>query len=122
MKILVTGVAGFIGYSISQRLISEGYRVFGIDNMNNYYDINLKKERLKRLFKISKNNKTLFDFKEASLEDGNLLFNVFEETKVDYVINLAAQAGVRYSIENPNEYIQSNLVGFCNILECLFLL
>lgn len=111
-KILVTGAAGFIGYHLCKALCLTGYSVVGIDNLNDYYDINLKKDRLK-LLKQFKN----FQFIKLNLEDRANLEKLFEVSKVEYVFNLAAQAGVRYSLKNPSSYISSNLVGFGNILE-----
>ncbi len=112
MKILVTGVAGFIGFNLSSRLLKDGHHVYGIDNLNDYYDVNLKKTRLSIIEKDSK-----FKFILGDLADREKIKNLFETYQFDYVINLAAQAGVRYSIENPGSYIDSNLVGFGNILE-----
>ncbi|MFO7753724.1 MAG: NAD-dependent epimerase [Desulfobacteraceae bacterium] len=112
MKVLVTGAAGFIGFSLSRRLLKEGYRVAGIDNLNDYYDVSLKEKRLEIL-----KNEAEFEFIHASLEDRKSIRDVFQSGKFDYVVNLAAQAGVRYSIQNPDAYVDSNLVGFCNILE-----
>ncbi len=112
MKILVTGVAGFIGFNLSRRLLSEGHEVCGIDNLNDYYDVNLKKTRLSI---IEKNPK--FKFVLGDLADRENIKKLFETNQFDYVVNLAAQAGVRYSIENPASYVDSNLVGFGNILE-----
>nr|WP_299036250.1 NAD-dependent epimerase [uncultured Tenacibaculum sp.] len=129
MKILVTGAAGFIGYHLSERLLALGHTVVGIDNINDYYDINLKYARLKELGidrenaevfyqqTISSTNEN-FKFIRLNLEDKEELFKLFTAEKFEVVCNLAAQAGVRYSIENPNAYIQSNIVGFLNILEC----
>ena len=114
-KILITGCAGFIGAALSQRLIKNDYFVIGIDNLNNYYDVSLKKSRLKEIARSDK--KDLFKFLESNINDLNSLLEIFELYKPDIVINLAAQAGVRYSIENPGSYIQSNLVGFSNVLE-----
>lgn len=110
--ILVTGVAGFIGSNLAKRLLENNVRVIGLDNLNDYYDVSLKEERLKML--EHKN----FHFIKGDLADKELLMNIFKEEKIDIVVNLAAQAGVRYSIENPDAYIQSNIVGFFNILEC----
>lgn len=110
--ILVTGAAGFVGYYLSEKLTSEGHKVIGIDNLNNYYDVRLKEERLNKM----KDN-ALFTFVKLDLTDKERLEKLFEEHKPEIVVNLAAQAGVRYSIENPDAYIQSNIIGFHNILE-----
>ena len=115
MTILVTGSSGFIGFHLSKKLILNGEKVIGIDNMNNYYDKTLKENRLNELIKISDENN--FKFINASLEEKSNIENIFKEHKPKKVVNLAAQAGVRYSIENPSAYIQSNIVGFNNILE-----
>jgi UDP-glucuronate 4-epimerase len=112
-KILVTGCAGFIGMHLCESLLKDSYIVYGIDNLNNYYDVKLKKDRLKRL-KKSKN----FNFLKLDITHKKNLFSAFNKFNPDKVVNLAAQAGVRYSIENPNAYINSNIVGFMNILEC----
>ena len=118
MKILITGVAGFIGYHLSKNLLKSSFTVIGIDNINSYYEKQLKFDRLKDLEKL-KNDKSLdWEFIKADLEDENLLSKIFKEKRPEIVINLAAQAGVRYSLENPKAYISSNIVGFCNILEC----
>lgn len=109
---LVTGAAGFIGYYLSSRLLSEGKTVIGVDNLNDYYDMNLKITRLSLL-----EGKVNFTFHKIDISDKSALEVLFKENKIDYVINLAAQAGVRYSIENPDVYIQSNIIGFYNILE-----
>lgn len=111
-NILVTGAAGFIGFHLSKRLCLEGYRVIGIDNMNEYYDVSLKKSRLAILKGLDK-----FHFEKIDLVDGRSLSEVVGDNQVQIIINLAAQAGVRYSIENPRAYIDSNLVGFANVLE-----
>ncbi|MBV6640638.1 MAG: NAD-dependent epimerase [Cyclobacteriaceae bacterium] len=111
-KILVTGAAGFIGYHLSSRLCREGHEVTGIDTINDYYDVQLKIDRLNEL-KPHDN----FNFLTISITDKESLFDLFREEQFDYVINLAAQAGVRYSIEKPYKYIDANLIGFINILE-----
>ena len=117
MKIIITGVAGFIGYHLCKRLLKENISVVGIDNLNSYYDVKLKEARLKNLNDIALLENKKFTLFEGNINDQGLVNNIFRETTPDVIINLAAQAGVRYSIENPSEYIQSNLVGFSNILE-----
>ena len=112
MHVLVTGAAGFIGSALSERLLARGDEVFGYDNVNAYYDPALKEARLARLTPHAK-----FSFMRASLEDRNALEEAFAQFRPERVVNLAAQAGVRYSIENPYAYVESNLVGFINILE-----
>lgn len=112
MSILVTGAAGFIGYHLSKQLLSNGISVIGIDNMNDYYDPKLKEDRVDIL-----NSYQDFIFKKVDLKDKEDIFGIFETYRPTHVINLAAQAGVRYSIENPSAYVDSNLVGFLNILE-----
>ncbi len=112
MKIIITGAAGFIGFHLSKHLINQSYDVIGIDNLNKYYDSKLKEERL--LVLQQHNN---FMFHKINLEDKTSIDKIFSIYKPDYVINLAAQAGVRYSIENPYAYVDSNLIGFMNILE-----
>ena len=112
MKVLVTGAAGFIGFSLTHRLLKDGHEVCGLDNLNDYYDVNLKKTRLSIIEKDSR-----FEFQRMDLADREAIKQLFSTHSFDYVINLAAQAGVRYSIENPGSYIDSNLVGFGNILE-----
>ena len=111
-KILVTGAAGFIGFHLVQRLCSKGVEVLGIDNMNDYYDVSLKEARLTELQKHNS-----FKFINASLEDESAIEDAFSDFKPDAVVNLAAQAGVRYSLDNPRAYTSSNIVGFLNILE-----
>ena len=128
MKILVTGAAGFIGFHVSKILLSKGHEVVGLDNINDYYDVNLKFARLNELGidkndaskfnSLCKNKTSDFTFVRMNLEDREELPKLFKSEKFDIVCNLAAQAGVRYSIENPETYIDSNLVGFLNILEC----
>jgi len=112
MKVLVTGVAGFIGFHLAQRLLADGHEVYGVDNLNNYYDVNLKITRLNKL-KPQQN----FQFRYLNLCDKEDTLQMFESEEFDYVVHLAAQAGVRYSLQNPSAYIDSNLVGFTNILE-----
>ncbi|CAM1352063.1 NAD-dependent epimerase [Tenacibaculum ascidiaceicola] len=129
MKILVTGAAGFIGFHLSQKLLELGHTIVGIDNINDYYDVNLKYARLKELGidrenaevfyqEITSNTNANFKFIRLNLEDKKELFQLFTTESFEVVCNLAAQAGVRYSIEKPDVYIQSNIVGFLNILEC----
>ncbi len=115
-KILVTGNAGFIGYHITKKLIDNKFVVAGIDNINSYYDVNLKKARLKLLSNAAAENNN-WNFFQESLENRSSIEKIFEDFKPNTVIHLAAQAGVRYSIENPFTYIDSNIVGFINILE-----
>lgn len=112
--VFLTGVAGFIGSNLAKRLFSDinGVKVVGIDNMNDYYDVRLKEHRLEDL-----SNEKNFTFVKGSIADKELINELFEEYKPDVVINLAAQAGVRYSITNPDAYIESNLIGFYNIVE-----
>ena len=113
MHILVTGSAGFIGYHLSEKLLARGDTVTGLDNLNDYYEVSLKEARLDRL-----KTQPAFTFIRADLQDRPALEALFTENSFDAVINLAAQAGVRYSLENPHAYIDSNVVGFTNILEC----
>jgi len=112
MKILVTGAAGFIGYHLAQRLLSQGQQVYGIDNLNDYYDVNLKKARLAQLQSHSE-----FTFQQLDLSYRVGISQLFQNQKIDCVVHLAAQAGVRYSLDNPHAYADSNLMGFLNILE-----
>lgn len=112
MKILITGSAGFIGYHLSRTLLEDSYEVVGIDNLNSYYDVSLKQNRLGLLSRFSD-----FRFHKTDLKYREEIDKLFSEYKPDFVINLAAQAGVRYSIENPYAYVDSNLIGFINILE-----
>ena len=119
MKILITGAAGFIGFHLTKRFLNEKLDVIGFDSLNDYYDVNLKKSRLDYLFELSnKNNKGNFIFYRENLENKEKLNEIFYKHKPSKVINLAAQAGVRFSITNPGAYIDSNLVGFLNLIEC----
>ncbi|WP_214858366.1 NAD-dependent epimerase [Exiguobacterium sp. s191] len=110
--ILITGAAGFIGMHLTNRLTSLGHTILGLDNLNDYYELQLKKDRLQQLERLDN-----FTFIECDLIDKNKLDEIFKQYHPQYVINLAAQAGVRYSIENPYAYLDSNLTGFLNILE-----
>lgn len=117
-KILVTGAAGFIGFHLSRRLLAEGNEVVGLDNLNAYYYVTLKQSRLKILEGMGKDPESpSFSFVRADLADRKAMEALFAENRFDIVVNLAAQAGVRYSLENPQAYVESNLVGFMNILE-----
>ena len=112
MRILVTGAAGFIGFHLARRLLDRGDAVVGLDNLNAYYDVSLKQARLASLRESSR-----FEFARADLADRGAMERVFAGGKFDAVVHLAAQAGVRYSVENPHAYVESNLVGFMNVLE-----
>ncbi len=115
--ILVTGAAGFIGHFVSERLLNLGYRVVGIDNLNDYYDPLLKEARVHRLTRLDQGHQ--FELIKADLQDRNAIESVFSTHTLHGVIHLAAQAGVRYSLTNPQAYIDSNITGFLNVLECL---
>lgn len=129
-KILITGAAGFIGFYLAKKLTEEGYLVTGLDNLNDYYDVDLKLGRLAELgidqtwalgfnrVLFSSKYKDNFQFIRADMEDRKALADIFEEFNFDTVVNLAAQAGVRYSLENPCAYIRTNITGFFNLLEC----
>ncbi|MGI9404868.1 MAG: SDR family NAD(P)-dependent oxidoreductase, partial [Hyphomicrobiaceae bacterium] len=112
MRVLITGAAGFIGFHTAKRLLDRGDEVVGIDNLNDYYDVNLKTSRLEQL-----QGRNGFRFVKADLEDRATVDKMFEDERFDKVINLAAQAGVRYAFENPHAYVDSNITGFLNILE-----
>ncbi len=116
-SILITGVGGFIGSEVAKALSKTKSLIIGIDNMNNYYDVSLKKKRLENIIKEFEFNNSEFHFFEISIEDQNNLKDIFLKYKPNIVVNLAAQAGVRYSIQNPHAYFNSNLIGFGNILE-----
>ncbi len=128
-NVLVTGVAGFIGFHLAEKLLKDGFNVVGIDNVNDYYDVNLKYARLNELGversgaeifnnEVTSNKYENFKFIRTNLEDRKKLPEVFKEYNFEIVCSLAAQAGVRYSIENPEAYIDSNVVGYLNLLEC----
>jgi len=112
MKVMVTGSAGFIGYHLAERLLARGDRVVGVDNLNDYYDVSLKQARLERLAKHAG-----FDFRRLDIADRAAMDGLFAEHRFDAVVNLAAQAGVRYSLKNPQAYVDANITGFLNILE-----
>ncbi|MFM1770992.1 MAG: hypothetical protein RLZZ71_134 [Bacteroidota bacterium] len=123
VRVLVTGIAGFIGFHVAKRLLSEGYSVVGVDNLNDYYDVQLKKDRLKELgVTENENNWTSSDTKltfiKMELQEKDSFMSLFSENKFEYVIHLAAQAGVRYSLSEPQKYVDSNITGFLSILEC----
>jgi len=127
MKILITGTAGFIGFHLANRLLSDGHEVVGIDNINDYYDVQLKRDRLEHAgirteglrdhVSLVSETSPGYKFVKADLTNSKVINGIFEEEKPEAVVNLAAQAGVRYSLENPQTYIDSNITGFLNILE-----
>ena len=126
MKILITGTAGFIGFHLTEKLLQSGYSVIGVDNLNSYYDINLKKDRLTfsgvdssaQLSKgVTSSINPNYVFYKCDLEDKKALFTIVKKEKPTAICNLAAQAGVRYSLENPQAYVQSNIIGFQNIID-----
>lgn len=123
-KVLITGTAGFIGFHLSRKLVAEGYDVYGVDIINDYYDVNLKLERLNELGIDSSNLEELKEYKgdvtfvKMDLQDLDSLKAFFEKHRFDFVVNLAAQAGVRYSLINPHSYVDNNITGFLNVLEC----
>ena len=112
MKILITGIAGFIGFNFAKFLLEKKYKIIGIDNLNDYYDVNLKKRRLKQLFN-SKN----FKFYKVDLIKKQKIKEIFKNNNIDFIFHFAAQAGVRYSIDHPGKYIDSNIIGFYNLIE-----
>lgn len=126
-KVLITGTAGFIGFHLAHKLLSKGYEVIGLDNINDYYDVNLKygrlaesgieKKHIEYNKKVQSNKFDQYTFIKLNLEDKENIYKLFEEENFDLVVNLAAQAGVRYSLKNPHAYINSNILGFTNILE-----
>ena len=129
-RVLITGIAGFIGFHFAKKLLTEGYHVIGIDNINDYYDVNLKYSRLNQLgfslkqikasgitTPINSEAQPLLVFYHMDLKDRNALIRIFEQEKPVYVVHTAAQAGVRYSLQNPYAYIDSNIISFMNILE-----
>lgn len=111
MKILLTGVAGFIGSHVAKKLLQSDYQILGLDNLNDYYEVSLKRDRLETI------QSNLFSFQKVDIKNSNAINSIFEDFQPDYVIHLAAQAGVRYSLTNPQSYIDSNITGFLNILE-----
>lgn len=119
MKVLITGSAGFIGSNLAQKLLktNEQMTIVGLDNLNDYYDVSLKEWRLKKIEKEVKNSQINYSFIKGDLADKGLIDRLFKDYEFDIVVNLAAQAGVRYSITNPDAYINSNIIGFYNILE-----
>jgi len=113
MKILITGVAGFIGFNFAKNLLEKKqYKIIGIDNLNDYYDVNLKKKRINQLIKSKK-----FKFYKINIQDRLKIEKIFKHNKIDFVFHFAAQAGVRYSIDYPRKYVESNIIGFYNLIE-----
>jgi len=116
MKILITGVAGFIGFHLAKKLLTLNFNIIAIDNLNNYYDISLKKDRLKVLENYSKKNNKKFQFIKTDIKNSKKMNQIFLKNKFSLVFHLAAQAGVRFSIKNPDQYLESNIIGFYKIL------
>lgn len=116
--ILVTGAAGFIGAATVLKLLEENYNVIGVDNLNDYYDVSLKEKRIQEIDNFSKKTQASWDFQKISIDNSSFLENLFKKNNINIVINLAAQAGVRFSLINPESYVHSNILGFLNILEC----
>ena len=116
MKVLITGIAGFIGFHLAKKLLENDIEVIGVDNFNDYYDVNLKRSRINKLKEIKTNSNLIL--KEIDITKFDYLKKVFDENEPDNIVHLAAQAGVRYSLINPFSYIQNNITGFINILEC----
>ena len=112
---MITGCAGFIGAALTKRFLSANYKVIGIDNLNDYYDQDLKRNRLKDINNFLNGENNNWEFQKLSIDNINALNKIFSDKKPNIVINLAAQAGVRYSIKNPASYVSSNLIGFFNI-------
>src|SRR5699024_1752297 len=108
-KVLITGVAGFVGSFLAKKHLEDGFEIIGRDNLNDYYDVNLKKEILNEI-----QDRKYFTFIKGDISDKEFINKIFDNEKPNYVVNLAAQAGVRYSIDHPDAYIQSNVVGFYN--------
>ena len=117
MNILVTGAAGFIGFSLCLKLLDKDNIVIGLDNLNNYYDVKLKEARILKLQEKAKKLNSKFVFIKVDLENETEIRNIFKKYSLEVVVHLAAQAGVRFSVMNPSSYINSNIVGFQNILE-----
>ena len=117
MRILITGCAGFIGFHLANSLLSKNNKVYGIDNMNSYYSVSLKKDRIKEIYKNVKKKKLFFQFNKVDISNHKKLNLFFRNKKFDIVVNLAAQAGIRLSVTKPNNYFTSNLLGFYNLIE-----
>ena len=115
MKVFITGCSGFIGFHLCKALLGNGHQIVGLDNMNQYYDIELKQRRLDIL--LNHKNASDFTFIKDDLQNLSKLEDIFEKNSFDVVVNLAAQAGVRYSLDNPYSYVESNISGFVNLLE-----